>query len=393
MANTAWNPSDLSGVTLSGSNLIATSNSSTGSSNMNWVRAADFQQTGKFYWEITMTTWAGANTAACLATKACVPATWNAAGLLAIYNDGDIRIAGNVIVSGFTGLVSGAVMCFALDLTNGLFWARVGAAGNWNASSTANPVTGAGGVSLATMGVGGAFGAYPAATFTAASDKVTANFGGSAFAGVVPAGFTSGFTSGAAFSTSALVTQVTVEQWATTATIAGQAIVTQVALEQWVPAAKPAVELAGNLGGAFQYGKLAYGKGQYSRISAFAPIFAADLTIAPVANFSGDLTPTIVLAADLDVHVNLIDFAGGLVPQIALGGSLSLDLPLTALDGSFGFTAVYGAPDMISGPLWAGAEPCPSPPWAPSEPCLVPPWMTTAPCDPVVWSKSRLCNG
>lgn len=130
-----------------------------------------------------------------------------------------------------------------------------------NASSTANPVTGAGGVSLATMGVGGAFGAYPAATFTAASDKVTANFGGSAFAGVVPAGFTSGFTSGAAFSTSALVTQVTVEQWATTATIAGQAIVTQVALEQWVPAAKPAVELAGNLGGAFQYGKLAYGKG------------------------------------------------------------------------------------------------------------------------------------
>jgi ABC-type polar amino acid transport system ATPase subunit len=28
-------------------------------------------------------------------------------------------------------------------------------------------------------------------------------------------------------------TQVTIEQWATTATITGQAIVTQVALEQW----------------------------------------------------------------------------------------------------------------------------------------------------------------
>ena len=107
----------------------------------------------------------------------------------------------------------------------------------------------------------------------------------------------------------AQVTQVTVEQWVATATITGQALVTQVALEQWVPAGGPTVELAGNLGGISHYGTLKYGLGKYSRIPAFAPVFSADLTVVAPLNLSGDLAPTIVLAADLDVHVNLIELA------------------------------------------------------------------------------------
>jgi hypothetical protein len=191
----------------------------------------------------------------------------------------------------------------------------------------------------------------------------------------------------------AQVTQVTIEQWATTATVTGQAMVTQVALEQWVPSPKLTVDLAGNLGGVSQYGRLKYGKGHYSRIDAFAPLFAADLTVVAALNLAGGLTPTIVLAADLDVHVNLIDLRGDLAPQIALEGALSLLVPLDSLLGSFGFDVVYGASSFISGPLWAGSEPCPPPLWGPSEPCPPPVWMTAPPCEPVVWSKTRLCNG
>ena len=57
------------------------------------------------------------------------------------------------------------------------------------------------------------------------------------------------------------------------------------------------------------------------------PHFSGDITVAPALNLAGGLTPTIVLAADLDVHVNLIDFSGNLAPQITLGGSRSLLVP------------------------------------------------------------------
>jgi hypothetical protein len=157
--------------------------------------------------------------------------------------------------------------------------------------------------------------------------------------------------------------------------------------------AKAPVDLAGNLGAPSYYGKRSYGLGHYSRIDAFAPVFSAAITVVAALNLAGGLTPTLVLAADLDVHVNLIELRGDLAPQIVLEGALSLDLPLTALEGSFGFSVVYRASSFISGPLWADAEPCPSPPWAESEPCPPPAWMTAPPCDPVVWSKTRLCNG
>jgi hypothetical protein len=243
MANTAWNPSDLSGVTLSGSNLTATSTSASSSTTMHWVRAADAQAIGKFYWEITMTGWAGGNTSPAIAAHSADLTQWNAPKLLALYNNGNLYLGGGVVVSGFTGIASGAVVCIALDAGNQLAWFRVGAAGKWNNNVSNNPATGVGGVSIAAIGGGGPFGLYPAATFTAA-EAVTANFGGSTFIGAVPSGFTSGFTAGASIFNSAVATQVALEHWATTATILGRAIVTQVALEQWanVPPPPPTVK-------------------------------------------------------------------------------------------------------------------------------------------------------
>jgi hypothetical protein len=159
------------------------------------------------------------------------------------------------------------------------------------------------------------------------------------------------------------------------------------------------INLQGNLGTPFNYGKLPYGLKIYSR-SAFAPIFAANLTfltgvsgnLAPSVAFAGNITitpatdlssgnlaPTIVLAADLDVHANLIELGGGLAPQIALGGSLSLNLPLTALDGGLTPNVVLGASSFISGPLWADSKPCPPLVWEETEFCPPPLWTPSAP--------------
>ena len=318
MANTTWNPSDKSAsITLSNGNLTMSSSTTFGG-----IRAIDRQITGKFYWEVTATTW-GASCAIGVAAQGAslagaAPALW----CYALQNGGNVFLAGASTGVTLGTRANGDIIGVALDLVNQLIWFRVAPSGNWNGSATANPATGVGGVSIQTIaGVGAPL--YPYAYLQGSGQAYTANFGDSAFTGAVPAGFTSGFTAGAnpplnviatqaalehffATNPPAQVTQVTVEQWATTATISGQAIVTTVALEQWVPAAKPPVELAGNLGGASHYGKLKYGLKNYSRIDAFAPIFSADITVVAPLNLAGDLTPTIVLAADLDVHVNLI---------------------------------------------------------------------------------------
>ena len=229
-----------------------------------------------------------------------------------------------------------------------------------------------------------------------------------------------------------------------------------VEIEAWTAAAVAGyVDFTGNLGGASLYGRGAYGRGQYSRTGAFAPSFSADLSIvgtdyfdgnlAPVVTFAGalavtrplagDLAPVVTFAGDLSL-IPYVDFAGDLQPQVVFGGylelavafagdlspqidllgaSLSLDLALGALDGSFGFTVVYAASGLVSGPLWDEAEPCPLPPWVSSKPCPPPVWASAAPCpplnwgptdapppplwtpdepcDPVEWTETEKCNG
>jgi hypothetical protein len=160
------------------------------------------------------------------------------------------------------------------------------------------------------------------------------------------------------------------------------------------------VDFSGNIGGISHYGRLAYGSGPYSRIRAFQPDLAADLDLVGTSYFDGDLAASIDFAGvlgfdvfetgDLAFQVTFaateltldIGLAGDLSPQIDLGAPLSLDVALGALDGSFGFTVVYEASSMISGPLWGASTPCPPSMWTPVEPC-----------DAVEWEASTLCNG
>ena len=74
-------------------------------------------------------------------------------------------------------------------MTTMLVWARVGADGEWNGSPTANPATQVGGISVPYTGLPVyAFGGGMVFEF-GDSDKITANFGGSAFVGTMPTGF------------------------------------------------------------------------------------------------------------------------------------------------------------------------------------------------------------
>jgi len=81
------------------------------------------------------------------------------------------------------------VIGIAVDFSGQLIWFRVAPAGSWNGSGTANPATGVDGISISVI----AGSRFPTMTGQG-GDAITANFGASAFTGVVPSGFTSGFT-------------------------------------------------------------------------------------------------------------------------------------------------------------------------------------------------------
>jgi hypothetical protein len=187
---TTWNPSDKSSnISLSGGNLIETAAAATNGS----VRAIDSQPTGKFYWEYTCNTITNNSTSVGTASSAFPVSsilTSQPTRTVALNRLGTIFINGTSAGITFGTLTNGTVVCIALDLTNMVVSYRIGAAGNWNNNSANNPATGVGALTI-TLGQGVA--AYPVASVVGTSEQITANFGGSAFVGGVPSGFTAGF--------------------------------------------------------------------------------------------------------------------------------------------------------------------------------------------------------
>jgi hypothetical protein len=182
--NTAWNPADLANVTLSGGNLIATASAAGG------ARAVSSKTSGKYYWEITVNTWANGSTGCGIAlASASLPgiSTSGVAGGI-LFRDGSVYInGGSVGATGIGGRTSGDVIGIALDFANQRVWFRPNNTA-WNGGS-GDPATNTGGYN--TSALSGAL--FPLACFNIASDKQTANFGSSALSGTVPSGFTSGW--------------------------------------------------------------------------------------------------------------------------------------------------------------------------------------------------------
>lgn len=195
MTASVWNSGDLSGVTLSNNSLTANSPSAGG------VRATQGQTSGKYYFEITCNAQATgnfsvgvANASAALASVAATPT--NAA---LVYPSGNLYVnnvnQGNMFGTlPYTGGFAGYTVAVAIDFGAKLIWIRYCAigsapAGNWNNSGTANPATGAGGISISSIAGSAIFPTFA----SSGGDTVTANFGVTPFIGTTPSGFTAGW--------------------------------------------------------------------------------------------------------------------------------------------------------------------------------------------------------
>jgi len=174
--------SGISGV-LSNGNL--TFETTTG--NFSNVLAVQGSSTGKYYWEVTVGVLTGisqvgfGNAAINLTSGAYMGQGNNAVGWA---QDTNVYSNGGSLTA-IAPFVQSDILSVAIDFTAKLVWFRRNA-GNWNNNGSANPATGAGGISFASLGAGPY---YAAVCVQNNGDKMTANFGATAFAQSQPSGF------------------------------------------------------------------------------------------------------------------------------------------------------------------------------------------------------------
>jgi hypothetical protein len=175
--------SGVPGLTLSGGGLTVASTGAGGAD------IATFNATtGKFYYEWSCTGMDDNNSGVGVADITLVKDFAGGKGNTAsgvLLSTGEIYANGTGIVGGLNPYI-GHVICIAVDVGAQIFWARIDG-GNWNASGTANPATGAGGISFSYMNA-----SNPVAPAFVASDAAfsgTANFGATSYAQTPPTGF------------------------------------------------------------------------------------------------------------------------------------------------------------------------------------------------------------
>lgn len=192
MANDTWDPVTAT-ATLSGGNLVVTSNSS--SIQGAHVAGTSGKTSGKYYFEITLTTKIGGGSSGFgIGTPTSTYASMgsNATTGDALYLTGPIYVNGsNTLTLNPTGLTAGRVIGIAVDLDNRTIWFREWAnvGGSWNqfTGSGKDPATNVGGLTIpaGTM--------VPWCMSNSTGNVYTANFGDSGFTGAVPAGFAAGW--------------------------------------------------------------------------------------------------------------------------------------------------------------------------------------------------------
>jgi hypothetical protein len=182
VVTTTWNPADKNAnVTLSNGNLTATDTSGTSP-----VRAIASHSTGKFYYSVHLDALAGNGTTGIANSAATLGNFVGSDNNGVAYNpSGGSVLANSAALATIQTSVQGNTVDVAVDIGGQLIWFRTNG-GNWNNSGTANPATGTGGISFASVAAGPYF---PAWAGFAASDAVTANFGAAAYTFAAPAGF------------------------------------------------------------------------------------------------------------------------------------------------------------------------------------------------------------
>jgi hypothetical protein len=172
------------GVTLSANNRRAVSAAVNARAN---VAAEATRTSGKYYYEATINNVTNGGLYIGFANQASLALTTDMetqASSVLVDNGGFVFIAGVNSASGLGTMAAAMVIHCAIDLTNNLVWFAMGG-GTWNASGTANPATGVGGLSISGLTAGGK---APALGMWNASD-VSVNFGQSAYNLAIPSGF------------------------------------------------------------------------------------------------------------------------------------------------------------------------------------------------------------
>jgi glucose/arabinose dehydrogenase len=193
-AATVWNVGDKSPtITLTAGSLYATSATSVTQS----VRSTTSKSSGKVYFEITASTITTnfaigvANASFALNSSGGIGVDLNAVGYYPVSPPQGIYINEVELVQAVNSDSSGSVIACAVDFTAHLIWfnsTRMLSDGfTWNDSTTANPATGTGGISIATLNPGPYFVTFN--TMDSGSVAI-ANFGTTAFLRTVPSGFT-----------------------------------------------------------------------------------------------------------------------------------------------------------------------------------------------------------
>lgn len=167
-------------LAMSGGNLTATH---TANDTVSGVRSLMIHNSGKYYFEVTITQSVGAYTAVGIGVPG-FDYTGMSPGVYA-GGGGPIGVNGSSSSYSLSAFTNGDVIGVAVDLNARLAWFRQNN-GNWNGNSIANPSTGVNGV---TVPAGSMAPLVRFATNSVAGDNLTANFGQAALFAARPTGY------------------------------------------------------------------------------------------------------------------------------------------------------------------------------------------------------------
>lgn len=188
-----WNPADVTHVTLSGGNLLATYDASNARGG---VRASISKSAGKWYYELQYAFSGASNEGGGWASASKNFATTFLGGdtlSAGAYRDGSVYFNGGSLTSWIATPATSDWVAICLDLDNNKIWVKnLTQAGGWNNGSigTQDPGNNIGGGSVSTL-TGTPW--LPAVAFDAIGTgtySFLANFGATAFQGAVPTNFT-----------------------------------------------------------------------------------------------------------------------------------------------------------------------------------------------------------
>lgn len=180
MTATTWdNVFKTANVTLSGSNLVATSSGAAVGG------GATIKMTGKSYFEITCTTLTGTPRIGLTTWVLFAGALGSTAASLGYASTGAVTV-NNVTLATIQTFIQGNRIGVAVDPAARLIWFRVNN-GNWNNNAANNPATGVGGIDFSSMTPDQWFPAYG---MSATGTVWTAKFS-TAFTDTAPSGFSS----------------------------------------------------------------------------------------------------------------------------------------------------------------------------------------------------------